>query len=378
MKVTRYLLKVILYGIVIIAFFESANVVYAATNTIGDYTYSTDGSATKVESVVADTEFYNFECKTTYASGRTTKHKFYEYLINYNAYFTIPGLRQTNVLGENCDTMTPQSICAVDNLIVIGAYDSDEKCNSVMYILLNGELVATMVMPNDTHMGAMAYDGKTLWVGDTVNDRMIGYTYNDLGGAIYYTKASGAKSVMMNVDDCPKISLKTNPSFATYYDGVLWVGKYEDSIFKDTPYIYGYNLTYSGNKLNSCVAKYEMEAPLKTQGMTFYKHSPSDTLYLVISQSHGRINKSKFIVYKPSDIKSASYKNGYYQVYKNDRIKDITMPNMSQGICWNSNNMLTLFESAATIYSEEFFKANVITDCFCKLDIIKICVNLSY
>jgi len=374
MKVTRSIMKIILYCAIILIFLEKGDIVYAATYTVVDFTYTTDGSATKIESVAADSDFLNFECVTTYASGRTTKEKFSSFLINSSAYYTIPGLRQTNVMGKDCDTMVPQSICAVDDLVVIGAYDSDKECNSVIYVMSKtGALLSTVVMPNKSHMGALAYDGKTLWVGDTENDRMIGYTYSDIQGTIYYTKASKAKSVKMNVSDCDIIKLKTNPSFATYYDGVLWVGLFVKPSEDKTPYVYGYKLVYSENQFVTYSTKYEMEAPLETQGMTFYKHPTNNKLYLAISQSYGRNNKSKVIIYKPDDINTAPFKNGYYQVYKNSRTKDITMPNMSQGICWDSANMLTLFESAATLYSEGKDISNVITDCFSRLNINKIC-----
>ena len=361
-------------GVIILV--GNTDIVQAATHSSGKYTYSTDGTATKVESVAAD-DFLNFECVTTYASGREVKEKFSSFLQNSSSYYTIPGLRTTNVLGSVCDSMVPQSICEMESYIIVGAYDSDREVNSVMYVMSkSGTLLATVVMPNDTHMGAMAYDGTTLWVGDTINYRMISYTIAQIKDAVYYTSMLGAKSVEISIDSCNKIALKTKPSYATYYDGVLWVGKFLEKNNTQTPYIYGYKLIYSNGFFINAPAKYRIEAPVKTQGMTFYKRN--STIYLVISQSYGRDNDSKLIVYKPTNYDSPTYTNGYYQIYKGNRTKDITMPSMSQGICWNGVTMLMLFESGATVYSEKkhiFYNvADLITDCFCKLNISKVCV----
>ncbi len=350
--------------------------VQAATQTKGQFTYSTDGTATKIEDVSAN-DFLNFDCVTAYASGRTTTEKFSAFLQNSSSYYTIPGLRTTNVLGVTCDSMVPQSICEMGNYVIIGAYDYDNVSNSVLYVMSSsGTLMTTIVMPNKSHMGALAYDGTTLWVGDTTSNTMIGFTMWHIQGAIYYTNASGAKSVQISTDTCDVISLKTNPSFANYYDGVLWVGLFTKKESEGTPYIYGYTLNYSNGDFISAPVKYRIEAPIKSQGMTFYKNSATNNLYLAISQSYDRNEQSKIIVYKPTNYSSPTYSSGYYQIYKGNRTKDITMPNMSQGICWDSATMLLLFESAAKSYSDASVTdniADIIIDCYCRMNINKVC-----
>lgn len=353
--------------------------VYAEDVEIGDYTYDTDGGSTMVTSVTGDSTLLNFVCTKTYADGSTRKDLFSHYLWTSSSYYTIPGLANTNVLGENCSTMVPQGICKMKSFILITAYAYNDgtSYNSVVYILNNSyELLATLVLPSTSHVGGIIYDGTMVWIPDDADENnidMIGYSFTQLMGAVYYTKSAGAKSVQVEP------SYRWNDigfevDYCTYYDGRLWLGDFDEN---GTSYIYGYTLTYNSSE-TSVTRKTKdryIEAPEKTQGISFYYDSYHDDLYLLVSTSYGRTINSKIYVYKPTDYDNpTAYKNGVLLVHKGHNVKNIAIPNMAENIYATDATRMTwiIFESAARLYTQDLNnKGNFSTnrsDCYCALD----------
>ena len=160
-------------------------VITEASEVKGDYTVSNDGSSTSVKGIHG-TEFLNFECTKTYANGYTRKDKFKYYLKTNTSYYDIPGLTNTNVLGTNCKTMVPQGMCKMNDLVLISAYDSEGKANSVIYVLNSDGLLATMVLPFRSHVGGLIYDGTNVWIVNGETDYKDNKTVSSDKKRVYY------------------------------------------------------------------------------------------------------------------------------------------------------------------------------------------------
>ena len=281
-----------------------------------------------------------------------------DYMSSSKSYYTIPGLNNTNVLGEDCSTMVPQGICRMDDNILITAYDSAEEKKSVIYVLNeNSKLEATLVYCNKAHLGGITYDGKYVWIaegsGADEGKNYVGAISKDtMTRAVNVSKNKSAKSVALNNDKHikrQKVSGLASTSYCTYFDNRLWVGTFDDdSVSK----IYGYKVDYTYSKPKLNVDRY-IEAPKKTQGICFYK--AYGTVYLGVSTSYGRDNDSVIRCYKPSYYNTKMYYDPEYekkiaQIFKNDAYRTLTIPSMSEQVSVYGASMYCIFESAAYKY----------------------------
>ncbi len=361
----------------------------AATEKKGDYTVSKDGEATKTYNGHG-TEFLNFDTVKTYANGTTRKEKFKYYLKSANSYHGIPGLGNTNVLGANCETMVPQGICMMDNWVVISAYDSENIYNSVIYIVGEKGLKATIVLPDKIHAGGLIYDGKVLWItnGKTdysdgtaaTNDRSVYYfSKEQIEGAVYFCYGTNCKSARIDIRSQKKL-IDIDAAYCTYYEGRLWFGNFNS---EGTSVIYAYNVSYDSHNVPKLVKVGDLEAPRASQGIAFYRHAGQT--YLVVSTSYrrneGKNFTNKLIVYKPTDYDKWNNSGAsYYDYHKGARLKDLTVPYMSENVYIKSTLMYIIFESGAYKYDgrgdeDNSTPKNIICDKYCELDFYKVAVE---
>lgn len=366
----------------------------AATEKKGDYTVSADGQETKTYDKHG-TEFLNFDTIKTYANGTTRKEKFKYYLKSANSYHDIPGLGNTNVLGVNCETMVPQGICMMDGLTLISAYDAGKegkaKCNSVIYILNSEGLLATLVLPNKIHAGGLIYDGTNVWITNGRTDYaenaapsngdkyVYYYSKKQISGAVYYCKTSGYLSARIDIQSQKKL-IDIDAAYCTYYEGRLWFGNFSS---EGTSVIYAYNVSYDSHNVPKLVKVGDLEAPRASQGMAFYRHAGQT--YLVVSTSYrrneGKNFTNKLIVYKPTDYDKWNNSGAsYYDYHKGARLKDLTVPYMSENVYIKSTLMYIIFESGAYKYDgrEDQYNMtpkNIICDKYCELDFYKVAVE---
>ena len=379
----------------------------AATEKKGDYTVSDDGQETSIMAYHG-TAFLNFESVKTYANGTVRKDKFKYYLQSPTSFYDIPGIYNANVLGTNCKTMVPQGICMMDGLTLISAYDSGEKgkakCNSVIYILNSDGLLATLVLPNKIHAGGLIYDGTNVWItnGSTnyakseeiaeADKHVYYYSKKQITGAVYYCQAGGYLSARIDIQSQKK-SIDVDAAYCTYYDGRLWFGNFSST---GTSMIYAYNVSYNSSNVPSLSKAGDMEAPRATQGIAFYRYGGKT--YLIVSTSYGRNKEAtdkftnKLIVYKPTDYdkwNNAGAVMGDY--HKGARLKDITIPYMSENVYANNTLMYIIFESGAYKYDgreEDAQKGNddkadnlgrvpkeIVCDKYCALDFYKVAIE---
>lgn len=263
----------------------------------------------------------------------------------YNATYTtvMPGMKNTNVNGTNCTTMVPQGICFAKDYMLVSAYDSLEKCNSVLYVISNTDtknrkFVATLVLPVKSHVGGIAFDGSYVWITNN-GKKVSSIKYTTLVSKINAAKANSNKST--SIAFTTTCSVLTQSSFMTYYDGRLWVGEFKEKGAGDGN-MYAYTISSDRKKLTK---KYRMTVPDRTQGVCFKDG------YLVVSRSYsrkptGKTYISQLRVYKPSF--SSPAKDGL--IKKNSCRKTITLPPMVEGLVVGSTYMYSIYESCATKY----------------------------
>lgn len=256
---------------------------------------------------------------------------------NESMAITIPGLIQTAVGSDTSKTMVPQGLAFADKYVLISAYDSAKTMNSVIYVVSKEDKTFKTVLslPNKDHLGGIAFDGENIWVcGDK---------------ALNVIKYSDLESYVENDEQSQSITFKTSvnvgftTSFATYYNGRVFTGTFNQT---DTDSMYGYDVVGKASETPTLTRAIKMVVPEKTQGVAFRE---SDGL-MIVSTSYGRLNYATLRFYKPSwsEVDSSTVA----LVHKNDAVKNLTVPPMTEGIVIDGDYTYVLFESGAAEYAD--------------------------
>ncbi|UVI32752.1 hypothetical protein [Paenibacillus spongiae] len=136
-----------------------------------------------------------------------------------------------------------------------------------------------------------------------------------------------------------KYDLSHKASYASYSNGVLWVGEYMDGKDKGIMMcaagpkgrVYGYKLNARDSLSSHPEASYIWSTPDRIQGMALTADR------VVYSQSCGRYNSSKLLVYTRGE--------------GGKLVKQLTMPPMSEGIALAGSKLYISFESGARKYA---------------------------
>lgn len=272
--------------------------------------------------------------------------------------YTVPGLKKTISYSSsgayntgNC--FVPQGICVAGQYLLISAYDGNEALNSVIYVIRSSDCkyLTTIITSGKEHVGGIAYDtvNKYIWIAWGYN--VIGFPYTDLQQMIAMCSSDNMITGFLFSGFPKKYSVRTRASYCTYYDGLLWVGLYNDKGVGD---IFAYKVNLSSSALST---QYVIEAPQYSQGMDFYK-SGTD-VYLAISTSHGR-SASKVRIYKTgySSPISESGQN-YKRILKNTAVSILEFPPMLEEITRNGSLVYVVFESASEKYIGNILYAGV-------------------
>lgn len=215
----KILLQLFIIGIIM---FGMGNIKSASAATLNDYAVATknDGSKTSTKSV-SKNSFLTYLCAVKYKDKLTKYVDLEKYLYNSKSYHTIPGLKNTNVLGKNCDTMVPQGICRMGGYVLISSYDYEKNCNSVIYVLSSdgSSLYATLVYPSKSHVGGIAYDGSYLYVCNSTKKTVSVFKKSYIMGAINMSIQHNLNSIKLL--KYKNLKVKTTASYCTYYD-MLW------------------------------------------------------------------------------------------------------------------------------------------------------------
>lgn len=275
---------------------------------------------------------------------------------NHKLSTAVPGLENTNVLGNLCDQMVPQGICVADDYMLVTAYDNgknkartDRKKetkvnNSVMYVLSNQnpkkrELLTTIVLPDVNHVGGIAFDGENIWIAKSTARQCSMISYD----VIKKAAACGLSSYELPAYD-QNVSCGAVASFLAFYNGKLWVGTYTNRISKKGT-LRSYDIlkkhTEQGREYE-LKQREELVIPGYANGAEFVEMQGKT--YMAIVSSQGRYFDSKIYFYEiqQDPITGA---NLYYPYYF------CKFPPMAEELTCEGDNMYFLFESSATCYS---------------------------
>ncbi|MGN1123962.1 MAG: leucine-rich repeat protein, partial [Eubacterium sp.] len=252
--------------------------------------------------------------------------------------------------GTYSNYMTPQGVCVAGSYILITAYDGindyykemgktapESKKNSVIYVLdkKTNKYLTTVVLNSKCHVGGISYNQKAglIYVADSDNKQICMLNYSDIVNAVN----SRYDAVKVEFSKC--IGVNVNPSFVTYYGGYVYVGNFvEKKENEKNSILKAYNPITLTEISNSTI-----KLPLKSQGVAFITYD--NQLFMAVSCSHGRKNKSQVFAYRMKKSGNVLQKVSEFDWYK--------FPEMTEDICVYGDKFLTCYESAAAKYQND-------------------------
>jgi len=266
-----------------------------------------------------------------------------DYLINkkdYEKSFLVQGIN---------DKLVPQGLTYSSkyNVVLQSSYSDDGK-NSILFVINydNGELIKSLKLMNETgyfidsHSGGLTTDNDKVYI--TSNYRLEEYSLED----IMKTNDNYIKAISSS-------ELNNRGDFCLYHDNYLWIGefhfRYYDSIPGGKPLLFGYDMT---NFNNYDIPNYVIALPNMVQGMDIlpdgsFVFSRSFS-YLIFSH----INIYKNVIEEDTDnsYQVKGTKVPYYEFNKNNKIKEIKIPPMAEGMFYKDNYLYIMFESGSSKY----------------------------
>ncbi len=329
--VTEYVKKSLTQGVTYY-FRVSAYTVVNKTIVEGDLSAAVSATTASVAKTSTAAKKYKTKENFQKSPAYTTYKKMKSYM-KYSKSFAIPGMKNTNVAGFANTSMVPQGICLAGSYLLISAYDYNGTDYSVIYVVNKSAktYVTSIVLPSKAKVGGLAYDGKNVWVSKGSSVGCFPYSV--------VTSAATSGSAFTELKAYTSIcKVDTTAGFLGYYDGILWVGKTNNSA-KST--MYGYSISNSAT-LPSLQQTYTMTVPSKTQGITFESDGT-----LILSRSY-RTKKSKSGYISKIKTFSPSYNTAVTggQIKKNSAREVTTMPPMVQGVAIYGSYTYTLFSSS--------------------------------
>lgn len=281
-------------------------------------------------------------------SNAYNKIPFFKNNVDYSKSYIIPGLITTNVGGFSSSTMCPQGITFAKGYLLISAYDLSDEENSVVYVLnkKSKELLTTLVLPTDAHVGGICFDGKYIWL--TTGSKVSCFPFSDV------TAAVKSKEPFSNISFLSVCKVGIATSYITYYNDKLWVGSYDEL---KTTYMYSYSID-DFDTMVELTKEDTIKMPTRVQGIAFTENG-----YLILSRSCQlykglRGYMRRLDVYQPDffdeDAVTKSLGSCLTHVYT---------PSMNEGIAIDGSNLFVIFESAA------FANASYTVDRVCAFDL---------
>lgn len=270
--------------------------------------------------------------------------------------YLIPGLNATRTMragtDDICTNMVPQSVCVVEDYLLIGAYCHTRKHYSVIYVLdkYTGAYVKTIVLPGRHHVGGIAYDKihQRIWVScyqkraqanSFTLSQLRAYNYRYARRPIGFTEIEDLYTIPRD-------------SFMAYYNGYLYIGYFQvsnDSILQK------FKIAADGSLKRVNSSRYqehygaglprEIAVPVnvsaissKVQGIVFTEYR------MYITESYGIMPSklAKFSIIQDEE-KNQNYTN-------ENAISIINMPQKLEQIAVDGEDMYMIYESASYSY----------------------------
>ncbi len=275
----------------------------------------------------------------------------------------IPGLRQP---------LVPQGMAfwSQEDLMIISNYASDGSAGVLTLTgMEDGQLQKALYLmddestPHTGHLGGLAVSPDHLWIAS-------GPGVYALPLSTLHDSKNGSRIVLPEL-----LVTETKGSFATFHEGVLWVGEFtridgsyavSESHHRSTRdgksnrgWLGGYRLSEQTDlpELERSVngrlqPEFVLSIPDDIQGALFFDQ------YILLSSSYGRGNDSRLILYEsplylqepPHETPHETVNLWYLDRY--NRIGDFRAPPMSQAAVLYSGMAAVLFESAAELYRD--------------------------
>ena len=283
--------------------------------------------------------------EVTSATKARAKHTM-DYYMAGKGHHPVPGMVNTNILGQNCTTMVPQGVCRMEDYLLITAYDSEGNNNSVIYVMddKDGGLVATLVYNRKCHMGGIAYDGRYIWIAEGSKSGLGAISKDNMLETIKLATEKNGKSVQLENIIWQRVKELDGTSYLTFYDDRLWIGEFDKN--KES-HIYGYSVDYSGGEPKITAERY-IEAPKRAQGICF--HEMHGVKSLGVSISYGRHNNSIMGFYDLVDYMEPTKREDGILVINKKEYKSLIMPSMLEQISVDGDKMYCIYESCARKY----------------------------
>lgn len=249
----------------------------------------------------------------------------------------------------------PQGICKTDDYLFVSAYDpkmEEGKSGeggrpSVVFVIDNQthEHIKTLTFEGEvegevidlrSHFGAIDYadENDTLYIADSTN------------GILWQVSMDQVYSAIDGEEESAKVSVETilverevTISFLTYHNGLLYIGQHDKDSEAEN-FMIGYDLTSNEAKTDKITLQ------LESQGITFVDYQGQ--LYLLNSCSRGVDNPSTLVaerVEETIDEKGNVILKKYIE-------KELALPNMSEDLYVDGEQVYICFESAAEYYNK--------------------------
>ncbi len=297
-------------------------------------TYSASGVTRAISPAplgkASTTAKYYTNKKKFQASKAYKKLKWFKKYVDYDKSYVMPGVKSTNVAGFKSTHMCPQAITFAKDYLLMTAYDYVGEERSVIYVMdkKNKKLLTTLVLPDQVHLGGIAFDGENVWVSHGEKIGLIKF------GTI--ESAAKAGKSYKEISYKTLLSVKTTASFMTYYKDMLWIGKNAE---KGTQIMYSYAINDKAGT-PSITPKSSVRIPNRVQGVAF-----TDNGELVLSRSNLYLSSMPYYIarleyYKPT------WKNN--KITKLNKAKNtMPMPTMNEGIEIHDDMLYVVYESPA-------------------------------
>lgn len=254
----------------------------------------------------------------------------------------IPGLSYTSLTDSASRHMVPQGVCFAGDYMLITAYDSTKKENSVVYVLSNQDktnrtFLTTLVLPDQNHVGGIAFDGEYIWVAKSLSGYISALPYELVEEAV------ASESFSFPVEAYAwNLYCGVPASFVSYYDERLWVGTYR-SPSDGMGALQSYRLNQEGSDI-SLQWESTIQIPSCAQGAAFLEED--DQTYLLLTTSRGRHSDSNVYLYEmyETEAEPLLIERGSY-----------IFPPMAEELVTDGTYTYVLFESAATCYSTSMY-----------------------
>ena len=307
-----------------------------AYRTYKDADYESEKSATVTGQPVAvgktSTKAKLYKTKKAFLKSFAVKScSFLKKQLIYAKCVILPGMTNTNVAEFGCTSMVPQGLTFAGSYMLISAYDAKGVDNSVIYVMNKSskKLLTTVILPNKTHAGGIAYDGRNLWVTQTTNLKSIPFSK--------IKEAADKNQKYLEVAEYESVNeLGQQAAAVTYYKGLLWVASYNET---SNGYLGSYKIVNKGAKPTLTLCR-RIKIANRVQGLTFTSNGR-----LILSRSC-QTNASKrgyfhqLDVYKPNLSQVSSGKISLGKVKKT-----IDMPSMNEEIAVSGKYLYVNFES---------------------------------